>query len=158
MAAQPASFENCSTERYTYAQVRAGFRPCSVLQEASAAQPAYMYKFRPPYGGRNLYMHTGWAAEASNKTEPSRKPARSGVYVYPPVLQKPEHPVDEPLLPRAGRLLIFWHMPEKSRQAGPGRNEEGGRKGERYRWLRLPLPRTSLRNWSIIKAGLESEG
>ena len=103
-------------------------------------------------------MHTGCAAEASSKTEPGRKPARSGVYVYPPVLQKPDHPVDEPLLPRAGRLFFFLARAGKIPQAGPGRNEEGGRRGERSRWLRLPFPRTSWRNWSIIKAGLESEG
>ena len=40
-----------------------------------------------PYRGRNLYIYTGWAPEASSKTQPGRKWARTGVYVYHSVPQ-----------------------------------------------------------------------
>ena len=70
----------CGTGGYTCTLARAGFRPGSVLLEASEVQFVHEYKIR-------LRPDTCWAPEASSNTEPSRKQARTGVYVYPPVPQ-----------------------------------------------------------------------
>ena len=70
----------CGTGGYTCTLAPAGFRPGSVLLEASEVQFVHEYKIR-------LRPDACWAPEASSNTEPSRKQARTGVYVYPPVPQ-----------------------------------------------------------------------